>query len=638
MKIRQSIFLLTALMMIALLVGCSSSGTKTPPPPPAISVTFSPSAPGSVLVNSQTPLTAVVQNDSANGGVNWIVSCTAGPSARPGTTIPPCGSLSATSTASGTANTYTAPPAVPASAVTITATSVTDGTKAAVANITIATAVAPPLADGNYVFSVFGNDAASGRFPPYSVAGVFTVGGGVITGGEQDFVNAGAVLSDLINGTGSSVSTTADGNLQVVLTTCNVADCSSTDGSLGVNGVETFSGALTCTCKALITEFDGSATGSGTLDLQTTNAIPTGGYAFAISGSVPNASNPSLIDPLVVGGIINVDNVSFPGSISGAGSVLDVNDAGLVTEAEGVSNTSSVSAPDASGRVVFTLDSPDFQEIVLVGYVIDATRIRLVETNDNFVGTTGGSAFGQGVNTGQFSSAAFAGQSYVLGLNGYDINFILQAAGVVTANQDGTVSGNVSYNDLGLVLASQSPLIPVGTYTVDPSGRVTMTGVTDNVVAFNLQLYLTGDGHAVAISMDNNDALAGLGFAQTGPLVAASFGGTYVMDVTGADQVGLFELDAVGPVTADGVGTFTGTADLNWLLNSGPVSDLSVSGTFGTPDSNGSFTGTITGLDVTFNSSDAFTYYLADPTTVVGIETDNTLNQLTLAYFSLELE
>ncbi len=610
MRVRQSIFLITALAMIALLVACSSS-SSTPPPPPAISIAYTGTVPTSLVTVQQTSLTATVSNDTGTGGVNWSVTC-----GLTGTDV--CGTFSASNTASGSAVTYTAP-ASPTT-VTITATAADSTSATAMATITIAS---PSLADGNYVFSVSGFDGITGA--PYSVAGAFAISGGVLTGGEQDFVDYATVATlDTFNPGTSSVSTTADGNLQVVLDT--------QDSSVGVNGVETFNGTFTCTCKALITEFDTSATASGTLDLQTSTATPSGGYAFGLAGLDFNGF------VLAMGGILNVDGA---GTISGTGSIFDANDGGSGLTFQGETfGASTVSAADSLGRVTFTLnptDSTDFPQIILAGYIVDATRIRLVESNDAFVGTTGGSALGQGANTGTFNT--IAGDSYVAGLTGFDTNFILQAAGVLTTNADFSVSGNISYNDLVSVTSTPSP-VTGGTYTLDPTGRVTMTGVTDGLTTFNLQLYLTGDGHAIAITMDTTDLLAGLGFGQTGPFDATSFSGNYAVSAGGWDVNALGPINAVGLVNADGVSAFTGFTDLNWLFESGPVPDLTLAGTYTAPDSTGTFGGTVTGLDVTNNASaDAFTYYIISAPTVngadtevIGIETD--FNQQTLGMFS----
>src|SRR5580700_5416723 len=76
-----------------------------------------------------------------------------------------------------------------------------------------------PLPDGTYVFSLSGTD--SNDYSPYYVSGAFTVAGGAISGGEQDFTDfVSTDLNDQINPTGSSLATTADGNLQITLVSC----------------------------------------------------------------------------------------------------------------------------------------------------------------------------------------------------------------------------------------------------------------------------------------------------------------------------------------------------------------------------------------------------------------------------------
>jgi hypothetical protein len=92
----------------------------------------------------------------------------------------------------------------------------------------------PVLADGTYVFSLAGQDAAAQYL--YYVAGAFKIKGGTITGGGQDFVsfNVPTTLQDTISS--GSVTTSADGNLQITLRTG--------DNSVGVGGVETLKGTL----------------------------------------------------------------------------------------------------------------------------------------------------------------------------------------------------------------------------------------------------------------------------------------------------------------------------------------------------------------------------------------------------------
>ncbi len=105
---------------------------------PAIAVSLSPTSP-SVQVGLAQPFTATVTNDSAKKGVTWALT-------GAGCSGATCGTLSAASSASGAAITYTAPVSVPAPpTVTLTATSVTDKTRSALATITVTPSTGGPV-------------------------------------------------------------------------------------------------------------------------------------------------------------------------------------------------------------------------------------------------------------------------------------------------------------------------------------------------------------------------------------------------------------------------------------------------------------------------------------------------------------
>ena len=136
---------LAALAAMLLIAGCGGGSASTPvaapsaPAPSSISVAISPTIP-SVQAGQTATFTATVANDSAAKGVSWTL---AGSGCSGGT----CGTLSANSSASGAVVTYTAPAVVPNPAnVTLSATSVADGTKSATATITITAAPASPIA------------------------------------------------------------------------------------------------------------------------------------------------------------------------------------------------------------------------------------------------------------------------------------------------------------------------------------------------------------------------------------------------------------------------------------------------------------------------------------------------------------
>jgi hypothetical protein len=578
-----------------------------------------------------TPLVATVEDSDGNPLTGVSVTFTAPASGASGTFASNSTNTETDVTdanGNATSSIFTSNTTAGAFTVTATATGATAG------NFSLTNTTALALADGNYVFSLAGSDTFTGGFP-YFVSGVVNIAGGLIAGGEQDFIDAGFAQNDMINPIGSSLATTPDGNFILTLSTCNQTDCTTTDTNIGAGGLEIINGTFLPlnANRAFITEFDASASASGEFDLQNATAAaatPAAGYAFGLNGLDTDGEA-----QLAIGGVINVDG---SGTISGTGSIFDANDGGAVFTGESLA-ASTVSAPDAFGRVTFTLNSAaDFLQIVLEGYIVDSGHIRLVETNDDYVGTLGGTAFSQGLNTGAFAATLPTGTSYVVSMNGTDTAGLLQTVGLVTANADGSVSGFVDFNDLsGSQPVSPDPVTAPPSYTVDPTGRVTITGLADSTTApvadFNLQLYLDGNGNAIAITLDANDTIGGVGFLQSGGggFGTGSFNGAYAMGATGWDQSLFGEFDAAGPVTAGG-GNIAGFVDLNWLFT-GTFPDSTLTGTY-TASSNGVFTDGLTGLDLTVGPSNpgAFDYYLIDATgDSFLIETDT--NQLTQGYF-----
>jgi hypothetical protein len=562
--------------------------------------------PASLQINSTAPISAKITNDiSANPQVQWTVSCASSP----------CGSFNPVTTTNEAQTSYTAPSAIPSgNIVTVTATSKTDPTKSVSATVTI-TSLAPTLANGTYVFQLSGPAGSGSNF----ISGVIVAENGAITGGEQDFVNYAIDQNDEENLylfdqiTGGSYSTTPDGNLQIILQT--------NDFNVGT---ETINGVFISASHAQITQIGGSI-GSGTLDLQPTKTAPLGGYAFSTFGVDLYGQ------PAGIAGILNVDS---PGGISGTGSVVDINDGSTFSGAQSLA-PSTVSGPDTFGRIVFQLlprAPATFQSLYLAGYIVDTTQIRLVETlGDNFQGVMGGTALAQ-ASTGNFSNSSLAGSSYVFGLDGVG----LQVAGVFTADTTATsMTGTLNWNDL-TGSGNQSPIPFTGSYTVDPTGRATLSNVTDgNTFNYQLQLYLTGSGQGLLLSSDTGQMISGRSFQQqTGSFSAASFSGSYGLNIiqTGTYTGTSGSNSALGPLTAvPGTGTTTLTGFVDF--GSGGA-DFPVSGNL-TVSPNGIFTGSISGLSsASYKTPNNFTLYLVDDTRAVMIETDNT--QLTLGYLKLQ--
>jgi hypothetical protein len=584
---------------------------------PSSSVAFTPDAKPPAVMKTNSVIT-LAATDSNGANIQWSVSCES----------PLCGEFTPSVTTNASPTTFHAPTRPPTGGkVTITATAIT-GNAAPLSDTINISQSSTSLPDGTYVFHLSGVDSNNiNGISNYYVAGAFTVVGGLITGGEQDFVDYFDSATDTFDPTTSSIQSTADGNLQIVLGTVGA------DWSVGVNGVETINASLVSSSRALISEFDSFGSGTGTLDLQVgTPSTPSLGYAFFVSGLDQQAI------PLGIGGIINVDG---SGTISGNGSVLDINDGGSVTQNQTL-DPSTVAAPDSFGRVMFSLvpsANSGLPSVNLIGYLVDNKTIRVVEGMDNFMGDLGGTLLGQGANTGAFQNGNVAGGTYVIGAEGVNANGPLQLAGELSFSaSDSTMSGNLTFNDLVSQVVTTN--VASGTFSIDATGRVTITGLTAGTLGpATLQLYIDGNGNALAVSMNSSDVTAGYAFSQaTGSSLAAS---SYAISAYGASpptestppwmplSASNVPWNATGAVSVDTSGNITGFTDLG-ALGASLTSDVALSGA--ATGSSQALSGNITGLDPASSATqDSFAYYVVDGTRFFAIETDGT--QLDLGSF-----
>jgi hypothetical protein len=581
-------------------VSASITITSTAPPPP-ISVTFVTQPPSFMVISTTSSLAATVDNDTKNAGVKWTVTCG---SAQ-------CGSFNPTATGSGSSTVYTAPSAVPTPAtVTVTATSVTDMTKSVSATITIAATAPPVIADGTYVYHLSGQDNNLN----YDVVGAFTIKNGMITGGEQDFTDATNFGNDQLVPAGSSITATT-GNIQLVFAT--------TDSNIGVNGVLTLRGTPVSGTRMLLSEYDNFGAATGSLDLQTSTAAPTSGYAFAING----VDSTTAENQLVIGGILN-----FSGTLlNTTNSVFDLNDGGGQTLLAQGFSSGSISAPDSFGRIVISLtpSSSSVGTIGLTGYVLDGHTIQLLESQtDTLNGDLGGTAFAQGSNAGQFSANSVINNTYVHASQGQDSNGPLYLGGFFSFAPGGSVSGHLVFNDI-INTTGKGNTFSGATYTVNPTGRVVIT----NVIPSNLSniilsfiLYLDGNGNGVILGADNIQQTTGLAYQQNG---LADYEGSYAIASQGFLAGPNYEqpYGAVGPVTITS-DTFNGFTDYTSqdpnLQQNGPTPfdnypNVPLNGL----ENNSTGLITLSGLtSLDFSYSAGFGYYPIDANRVLAIDLD----------------
>jgi hypothetical protein len=521
------------------IAGCGSGGG-----PLTIAIT----APSSLAASSGGNISATVTNDPKAEGVTW--SC-----APAGF----CGTFTLTQTASGAVTVYTAPPVPPAGgSVTITATSVTIPKRTATATIMIT-----GMATQNFTFYVTGEENNFADDPYYSIAGVVQIAntvsaGGVfaVTGGEQDYNDGDGITSpepqgDMIMGGGLVPNGDGTGTLTLITDNSN----------LGISGTETFVVSFANPNHALITQFDGTATSSGSMDLQTSTALPSGSFAFVASGT---SSDVNGFFPAAYGGVFTITS----GALSG---IVDSNLGGTVTP--NVPFTASLSTPDAFGRGAINNSTGIATSINY--YVVGPEVIRIIDVDAATATTTAdtavGSAYGQG------AVPAFTASS--IGKSVFSVQNPFTAYAAVgqfktTAGTHFNGVGDLNELNSGIQLAAQTIY---GTYTLASSGYGSMTfnPTYGDVSIFGIYAVdpslnildpntTTDGGGALIAEMDTNLVGTGQLVPQT-DFTVADFSGYYAFGAQGAtDANGIFEFDFVGAanVTEPG-GSFVGTGDLS---------------------------------------------------------------------------
>jgi hypothetical protein len=598
---RKTYWSVLAVICVVGLTNCNGGGNSTPPPVEAITVTSGSAQ--SAVINTQfiNPLVATVATGATpNAGV--VVTFTAPATGASGT----FNSGSATATATTDANGVAMSPVFTANGtaggpytVTAAAAGVTTPANFSLTNTTT------EVASSKFSFYLTGLDSDTvsgtvGQGPNfYALAGSVTIGAnGNVLGGEQDYNDAFGATSpqpsgDTITG-GALVENAATGQGTLTLITNNTA--------LGVSGTETLGVQFVNASHALLIQFDGSATSSGSLDLQTLTFPESGaqictrncglpGTTVALSGNYSFAMTGVNSDYFAVGvgGVFTVNGTSLTDGIA------DVNDSEAGVPSQGNSFTGTVSGPDGFGRGKITGTGLDGIDIVINYYIIGPEAVRLIDVDTQ--DSASGSAFGQGAAAGGFSNASLGPSVFGVGSNsfGSTVTFssnLYDAVGSISPNVAavkpavkpegiGSVpppnfTGLLDNNENGLVVASATSIS--GDYSISTAGNGTLTITTEDVgdVTF-LGIYLvdpainisdpnntTGGGGALVLDLDDVFNGVGVMIPQTGTS-SGMFTGSYAFggQLFAAGLSDGWEADFLGQGNAGAGGAFTGGGLLN---------------------------------------------------------------------------
>jgi hypothetical protein len=518
-------------------------------PPIAVAITnkFSTAAIGApaVTVNAQ------VTFDTSNAGVTWTLLA-AGAACSPA-----CGTLVPAAAPSFSAS-YTAPTAAPSGAAaspTITATSVSDHTKADSFTFQIVGATA--FLTGDFAFELRGFDSAG---KPLAIAGSLVAdGAGNVTGGEYDSNDNGTVTSvpPPLSGT-YTVDTSFNGIPRVTITLAGptnnlVLKCAlSSDGKRGK-----------------IIEFDGSfALAAGTILLEdpaasTALSASTASTSFAFGLDSDAGTSGGAVGRIVEAGQF----VLGAGATSVTGGFADANQSGAAAAIfGGAAGPASIAAgaataPDALGRGTLTL-SINGNANQYAYYVVNSRQLNLIELD------AGGALMTVQAGTAEMQIA----------LDASSIN----ATSVFALTGSSSSSGTLSTATRIGVLSIASGSGPSATYDQSISGNtagpVTRTGsifgafnpatgryVLANTIFTGTIVYLYDVGKGFVIDATGN----GSNTASSGPLLlqaagpfstAADLSGNFIGLAGGSSIPGLPNIDFAA--SFDGSANYSTEIDL----------------------------------------------------------------------------
>jgi len=259
-------------------------------------------------------------------------------------------------------------------------------------------------------------------------------GNGNVLGGEQDYNDGVGLLSP--QPSGDTILPTPSGLFVDPATGQGTLTMVTNNTSLGQGGFETLGVQFVNANHALIVQFDGSATSSGSLDTQTlSSTLNDGNYAFTLSGVDPE------YQPIVLGGVFSITN----GGTALAGT-FDADDAGATTLATTFSGV--ITGPDASGRGTIASSA---LAVSLNYYVVGPEAIRIIDVDGG--DSAAGSVFGQGAGT--FSNASLG--SSVFGVESNSLGNLYAAAGEFSVPSSGTFAG--SQMTMNTTMARLSPML-----------------------------------------------------------------------------------------------------------------------------------------------------------------------------------
>jgi len=660
------------------MVSVNASITVTPSAAISVVFTTGEAPPAMMSTGAAVNIAATVSNDTANAGVNWTMSCTPGTGGT-------CGTFSVTHTASGAPTLYTAPTVVPATAVTITATSVTDGTKSAsgmiivtVPVISIAFSTSPPNSmpvSGTATVSATVTNDSAGKGVDWTVTcavaapgcGTFnlapphTLSGASITYTAPTAVPSGNTITITATSTADS---TKFVTATVTITPSTAISIAFTSGhappttmlvSATVNNIEaTVTNDLTSAGVNWSVTYPNGAPNCGTIGpantasmapvtYQAPATVPTGGIvtitATAAADSTKSVSaNVMITLPTIMVTFTTGDEPPTSLAVSGTATMAatvtgDPSNAGVnwtvtcgstsVPPNCGSFNPAHVDS-DSGGTTIYTAPTA----------IPPGTNVMITATSaaDNTKTATASVTI-----TANVSDALLKGQFAFSLVGTGTLQGFFGAVGSVTLDGMGNITSGKEdfYCSSFKCITGEFEVSVTGSYILGADGRGSMTintgesaigvsGVQTLSLAVVTASPSTSAG-ALLIEFDTVNASGSLDLQSTSSFTTGLSGTSYAFLFPGYDLANGGSADAGGVFSSSGT-SFTGIEDLNDSGTSTVTTKATFSGNYTAPDSTfgrGTFTP---------GNGETFVYYMVNSGNVKFLETDSSFVSVGPAY------
>ncbi|MFZ1130091.1 MAG: hypothetical protein WCA97_08900 [Terriglobales bacterium] len=455
--------------------------------------------------------------------------------------------------------------------------------------------------NGTYVISISGTDAnvSQNTSSFFAIVGTITAdGGGNITGGTVDIndPNIGGVFTGQALST-STYSIGKDGR--------GTGSLKTAEGTFGLDFV------LTTTSHGLITRFDSSGSGSGTIDAQgSATQASLSALAFSLTGT-------DATSQFAVG---SVGGFTLDGSGTITAGTQDFNENGSSANLTDLALTGSVvlnSGSTTAGTATLTTGSA-FGSLGFDFWVVDSTHLKLIETDSGAV--LAGDAFTQQ------TSIPAGTLAYTLG--GFDSGGGPFVAGGLLSVSGTTLTGIEDFNDAGNTGSEPNVTGPC----VLTAGRcaLSLSGFSNGSLNNFIFAAYPSSGGIQLLEIDSLGLTQGAAYTQSATSFAASEGYGFNLSGTNGNEVDdIAQFNALGATVSPNM---TGILDENDLT--APLNPVTLSGTY-TPDSPVDGRGSISVPNINTSIGTLnLEYYVVDGSTVVFVEGDS--NQVALGTFELQ--